>query len=43
VFNRLLWRPDRIEHIATHGLTPDEVEHAMFDDPGRRLFRGPRS
>jgi hypothetical protein len=43
VFNLLLWRPDRIEHIANHGLTPEAVEEAVFDDPCRRLFRGPRS
>ena len=43
MFNRLLWRPDRIEHVAQHGLTPEEVEEAVFDDPDRRLFRGPRS
>lgn len=43
MFNRLLWRPDRIEHIAWHGLTPEEVEEAVFDDPHRRLLRGPHS
>lgn len=26
------WPPDRIEHIARHNVTPDEVEEAAFDD-----------
>ncbi len=43
MFRQLQWRPDRIEHIGRHGLTPEEVEGAVFADPGRRLFRGPRS
>ncbi|MPZ14837.1 MAG: hypothetical protein GEU73_10525 [Chloroflexi bacterium] len=43
VFNDLVWRSDRIDHIAKHRLTPGEVEEALFDDPDRRLFRGPRS
>lgn len=43
MFQRLLWRADRIEHIARHGLTPEEVEEAVFDDPDRTMLRGPRS
>ena len=43
MFNRLLWGPDRVEHIARHHLTPEAIEEAVFDDPDRRLFRGPRS
>jgi hypothetical protein len=26
-----------------HRLSPDEVEEAVFDDPDRKIFRGPRS
>ena len=26
------WPPDRIEHIARHNVTPDEVDEAAFDD-----------
>ena len=43
LFQRLFWRADRTEHIARHGLSPEEVEEAVFDDPERRMFRGPRS
>ncbi|MBI4202911.1 MAG: BrnT family toxin [Chloroflexi bacterium] len=43
MFRVLQWKPDRVEHIAKHGLSPEEVEEATFADPGRRLFRGPRS
>jgi uncharacterized DUF497 family protein len=39
----LEWRRDRIDHIAKHNLTPDEVDEAVFDDPARKIFRGPRS
>lgn len=36
------WRPDRVEHIARHGVDPDEVEEAVFDDPrGLLLKMGP--
>ena len=43
LFQRLNWRPDRISHVSRHGLTCAEVEEAVFDDPKRRMFRGPRS
>lgn len=43
MFNWLRWRPDRVDHVARHDLTPEEVEEAVFDDPNRKLFRGPRS
>lgn len=43
MFQRLVWRADRVDHVARHGLTPAEVEEAVFDDPDRRMFRGPRS
>ncbi|MBI2918362.1 MAG: BrnT family toxin [Chloroflexi bacterium] len=43
MFKRLLWKPDRVAHIARHSLTAEEVEEVVFDDPGRRVFRGPRS
>ncbi|MBI4305958.1 MAG: BrnT family toxin [Chloroflexi bacterium] len=43
MFAQLYWRSDRVDHIARHGVTPDDVEEAVFDDPERKLFRGPRS
>jgi uncharacterized protein len=30
---RLIWPADRVEHIARHGVTPDEVEDVCFADP----------
>lgn len=30
---RLVWPEERIEHIARHGVTPDEVEEACFGNP----------
>ena len=27
---RIVWPEDRIEHIARHGVTPDEVEQVCF-------------
>lgn len=36
---RLDWRPDRVEHIARHGVDPDEVEEAVFDDRQGLLLR----
>lgn len=34
------WRQDRIEHIRDrHGITPEEVEQAVFDDPKGLLVR----
>lgn len=29
---QLLWPSDRVDHIARHGVTPDEVEQACFGD-----------
>lgn len=44
LFHTLRWRRDRIEHIAEkHGLTVEEVEEAVFDDPRALVLRGPRS
>ena len=43
LFQRLRWRPDRAEHIGQHGLSPEDVEEAVFADSERRMFRGPRS
>ena len=44
MFHTLRWRRDRIEHIAEkHGLTVEEVEEAVFDDPRALVLRGPRS
>jgi uncharacterized DUF497 family protein len=27
----IIWRPDRVEHLAKHNITPEEVEEAVFD------------
>lgn len=36
----LYWRPDRIAHIEQrHGVTPGEVEEAVFGDPDGLLLR----
>lgn len=35
----LYWRLDRIEHIARHALTPEEVDEAVFGDPGGLVVR----
>ncbi len=29
----LLWPQDRVEHIARHGISPDEVEEVCFGYP----------
>ena len=29
----LLWAEDRVDHIARHGVTPDEVEEICFGRP----------
>jgi hypothetical protein len=39
VIEQLFWRGDRIEHIARHSITPEEVEEALFDDRGGVLLR----
>jgi uncharacterized DUF497 family protein len=31
--SRLIWPRDRIEHIARHGVTPEEVEEVCFGKP----------
>jgi uncharacterized DUF497 family protein len=36
----LVWPDDRIEHIACHGVTPEEVEQACF---GRALVQRAKS
>ncbi len=28
--NELIWPEDRVEHIANHGVTPEEVEETCF-------------
>jgi len=38
--NELIWPEDRIEHIARHGVTPEEVEAVCF---GRSLVRRGKS
>lgn len=43
VVHTLLWTSERIEHVAHHGLTPEEVEEAVFDDPNRLVRRGEAS
>lgn len=30
---RFIWQSDRIEHIARHSVTPQEVEEACFGNP----------
>jgi uncharacterized protein len=35
----LFWRPDRIDHIARHGVRPEEVEDALFGDESGILLR----
>lgn len=35
----LYWRHDRIEHIAQHSILPEEVDEAVFGDPGGLLLR----
>jgi uncharacterized protein len=30
---RFVWPEDRVEHIALHGVTPEEVEEACFGRP----------
>jgi hypothetical protein len=29
----LVWPQDRIDHIARHGVSPEEVEEVCFGDP----------
>jgi len=38
--SELVWPEDRVEHIARHGVTPDEVEQACF---GRSLVQKAKS
>ena len=38
--DRLIWPEERIEHIARHGITPDEVEAVCF---GRSWVRRAKS
>jgi hypothetical protein len=35
----LYWRPDRVAHIWRHAVGPEEVEEAVFGDPGGVLTR----
>ncbi len=35
----LYWRPDRIEHISLHAVTPEEVDEAVFGDRAGLLVR----
>jgi hypothetical protein len=37
---QFVWPQDRIDHIARHGITPEEVEEACF---GRALVQRARS
>jgi len=36
---RLLWPEERIDHIARHGVTPEEVEEVCFGKPFVRRSR----
>lgn len=38
--DELVWPEDRIEHIARHGVTPEEVEQVCF---GKSLLRRAKS
>lgn len=29
----LIWNPDRIDHIAEHNVTPNEVEEVCYSEP----------
>ncbi len=31
--NELIWPQDRIDHVALHGVTPEEVEQVCFGNP----------
>lgn len=31
--HRILWPPDRIDHVARHGISPEEFEQACFESP----------
>jgi hypothetical protein len=31
--NEFIWPEERIDHIARHGVTPDEVEEVCFGEP----------
>jgi len=38
--DEIIWPEDRIEHIARHGVTPEEVEEVCF---GKSLVRRGKS
>jgi hypothetical protein len=38
--NRFVWPEERVEHVARHGVTPEEVEEACF---GRVIVRKRKS
>ncbi len=39
-FAELRWTPARLQKIARgHGVSPEEVEEAFYEDDGGRLFR----
>ncbi len=33
IIHELVWPDDRVEHIARHGVTPEEVEDVCFSRP----------
>lgn len=37
--SELFWQPARIEHIARHSITPEEVDEAVFGDQAGLLIR----
>jgi uncharacterized protein len=39
LIRRLRWTPERIEHIARHGVLPDEVDEAVLEDAQGLLVR----
>lgn len=40
---KLRWSNYRIQHIAKHNITPEEVEEAIFEDKHRILRKGASS
>ena len=42
-FIKLRWSEYRIQHIARHGITPEEVEEALLEDSYRIIRKGASS
>ncbi len=39
LIKKLIWPEEQIEHIARHGVTPEEVEEVLFNTKGRVALR----